>query len=68
MGGQWFIAAEVNDPDEYVRLYELAEHVYTGYTDYRVQTQTAGRRIPMFRLSAIWTSREQAQNRTCEAR
>lgn len=50
-GGDSFVAVEVTDPNEYERLYGLAEKVYTGYADYRVKTAHLGRRIPLFRLS-----------------
>ena len=50
-GGERFSAAEVTDPDDCVRLYELAERVYAGYSDYREQTAPAGRQIPIFRLT-----------------
>ena len=44
------MATEVTDPDEYVRLYALAEKVYAGYGDYRAKTASVGRQIPIFRL------------------
>jgi hypothetical protein len=50
LGDQKFVATEVTDPDDYVRLYMLAEHVYAGYRDYRVKTAHIGRQIPIFRL------------------
>ncbi len=46
------LATEVTDPDEYKRLYGLAEKVYAGWSDYLVKTATAGRTIPVFRLVA----------------
>ncbi|MCV7149724.1 nitroreductase family deazaflavin-dependent oxidoreductase [Mycolicibacterium pyrenivorans] len=49
-GEQRFAAAEVTDPDEYARLFALAERVYAGYDDYRAKTAPANRRIPIFRL------------------
>ncbi|MGH2371408.1 MAG: nitroreductase/quinone reductase family protein [Mycobacterium sp.] len=49
-GGESFVATEVTDPDEYTRLYGLAEHVYAGYGDYRAKTEPIGRQIPLFRL------------------
>jgi deazaflavin-dependent oxidoreductase (nitroreductase family) len=49
-GGENFAATEVTDPDDYARLYALAEQVYAGYGDYRVKTAAVGRRIPVFRL------------------
>jgi deazaflavin-dependent oxidoreductase (nitroreductase family) len=50
-GEEPFTAQQVTDPDEYARLYELAERVYSGYGDYRDQTAPAGRTIPIFRLT-----------------
>ena len=49
-GGIDFVASEVTDAKEYDRLFGLAEMVYAGYRDYR--GTTAGRRIPLFRLTA----------------
>ena len=49
-GDERFVATEVSDPDEYARLYALAEHVYAGYADYRAKTVAIGRQIPIFRL------------------
>jgi len=49
-GGDAFVATEVTDPSEHARLYALAEQVYAGYGDYRVQTAALGRRIPVVRL------------------
>jgi deazaflavin-dependent oxidoreductase (nitroreductase family) len=50
-GDEDFIATEVTDPDEYDRLYQLAECVYSGFHDYRIaMASTGGRRIPVFRL------------------
>jgi deazaflavin-dependent oxidoreductase (nitroreductase family) len=49
-GDERFVATEVTDPDEYARLYGLAEQVYAGYGDYRVKTAAIGRHIPLFRL------------------
>jgi hypothetical protein len=46
------VATEVTDPEEYERLYGLAEGVYAGYGDYRIQTAPIGRRIPVFRLKS----------------
>ncbi len=37
-GGEPFTASEVTDPDEYARLFALAEQVYEGYDDYRERT------------------------------
>jgi hypothetical protein len=49
-GDERFVATEVTDPDEYVRLVALAEKVYAGYGDYRAKTASVGRQIPIFRL------------------
>lgn len=49
-GRERFVATEVTDPNEYARLYGLAEQVYAGYGDYRVKTAAIGRHIPLFRL------------------
>jgi deazaflavin-dependent oxidoreductase (nitroreductase family) len=49
-GTESFTAAQVTDPDEYARLYQLAEQIYTGYADYRAKAAPAGRQIPIFRL------------------
>lgn len=50
-GDESFTATEVIDPDEYARLFSLAEQVYGGYGDYRDKTAAVGRRIPVFRLT-----------------
>jgi deazaflavin-dependent oxidoreductase (nitroreductase family) len=50
-GEEPFTATQVTDADEYARLFELAERVYAGYTDYREKTADTGREIPIFRLS-----------------
>ena len=50
LGDERFVATEVTDPDEYARLYALAEQVYAGYRDYRAKTAPIGRQIPVFRL------------------
>ncbi|KWX65536.1 nitroreductase/quinone reductase family protein [Mycobacterium sp. NAZ190054] len=50
-GQERFTAQQVTDPDEYRRLYELAERVYAGYADYREMTADTGRQIPIFRLT-----------------
>ncbi|MDT5078095.1 MAG: hypothetical protein QOJ80_2732 [Mycobacterium sp.] len=52
LGGDAFRATEVTDPQEYARLYALAEQVYGGYADYKAKTALVGRHIPMFRLTA----------------
>jgi len=49
-GTESFAAAQVTDPGEYARLYELAEQIYTGYADYRAKTTPVDRQIPIFRL------------------
>lgn len=51
-GDRHYVATEVTDPDEYDRLYVLAEKVFAGYRDYRTKTAALGRRIPVFRLTA----------------
>jgi hypothetical protein len=51
LGGDAFRATEVTDPQEYARLYALAEQVYAGYADYKAKTALVGRHIPMFRLT-----------------
>jgi deazaflavin-dependent oxidoreductase (nitroreductase family) len=53
LGDEDFIAAEVTEPDEYERLYALAEHVCVNYGDYRVKAAAVGRRIPVFRLKPV---------------
>ena len=53
LGDEDFIAAEVTEPDEYERLYALAEHVCINYGDYRVKAAAIGRRIPVFRLKPV---------------
>ncbi len=50
-GDEKFSATEVTDPGEYTRLYGLAEQVFAGYRDYRAKTASAGRQIPIFRLT-----------------
>jgi deazaflavin-dependent oxidoreductase (nitroreductase family) len=52
LGGHAFRATEVSDPDEYARLYGLAERVYAGYADYKAKADLVGRHIPIFRLTA----------------
>ncbi len=47
---QPFTAEEVTDPDDYERLFGLAESVYGGYADYRARTDAIGRHIPVLRL------------------
>ena len=53
LGDEKFVATEVTDPDEYERLYGLAEQVYAGYGDYRVKTAAIGHQIPVFRLKPV---------------
>ncbi|TPG31649.1 nitroreductase/quinone reductase family protein [Mycolicibacterium hodleri] len=50
LGDEKFVAREVTDPDDYAYLYGLAEHVYAGWSEYRLKTDPIGRRIPVFRL------------------
>jgi deazaflavin-dependent oxidoreductase (nitroreductase family) len=50
LGDEKFVATEVTDPEEYERLFGLAELVYAGYGDYRVKTAASGRHMPIFRL------------------
>jgi hypothetical protein len=42
LGDEKFVATEVTDPDEYARLFKLAEQVFAGYGDYRVKTAAIG--------------------------
>ena len=49
-GGERFLATQVTDPDEYARLYALAEQIYAGYGDYRTKAAAVGRQIPVIRL------------------
>jgi deazaflavin-dependent oxidoreductase (nitroreductase family) len=51
LGGEAFRAAEVTDPVEYARLYDLAERSYAGYIAYRAKTVAVGRLIPILRLT-----------------
>ncbi|MGA5463775.1 nitroreductase/quinone reductase family protein [Mycobacterium sp. NPDC050041] len=50
LGGERFTAREVTDPEEYDRLFGVAERYYGGYADYRVKTALTGRRIPILRF------------------
>lgn len=50
-GDELLIATEILDPDEYRRVYALAEKSYAGWSDYRVKTDAIGRHIPLFRLT-----------------
>ncbi len=47
LGDEKFLATEITDPDDYARVYALAEQVYAGWSDYRGKTS---RHIPVFRL------------------
>ena len=38
LGGEKFLATEITDPDDYERVYGLAEQVYAGWSDYRLKT------------------------------
>ncbi len=51
LGDEAFRATEVTDPQEYARLYGLAEGHYPGFGDYRTKTAGVGRTIPVFRLT-----------------
>jgi deazaflavin-dependent oxidoreductase (nitroreductase family) len=50
LGDEKFLAREITDPDDYARVYGLAERVYAGWSDYREKADPIGRRIPVFRL------------------
>ena len=52
LGNEKFLATEVTDPDDYARVYRLAEQVYAGWADYRQKTDPIGRLIPVFRLKS----------------
>src|SRR4051794_35648372 len=52
LGDEKFLATEVTDPDDYARIYGLAEQVYAGWSDYRLKTEPIGRHIPVFRLKS----------------
>jgi deazaflavin-dependent oxidoreductase (nitroreductase family) len=51
LGDERFLASEVTDADDYARVYGLAEQVYAGWADYRLNTDAIGRHIPVFRLT-----------------
>lgn len=51
LGYEKFVAEEITDPDDYARVYGLAEQVYAGWSDYREKTEPIGRHIPVFRLT-----------------
>jgi deazaflavin-dependent oxidoreductase (nitroreductase family) len=53
LGDEKFLATEITDPDEYARVYALAEKAYAGWGDYRAKTDPIGRQIPVFRLTPI---------------
>jgi deazaflavin-dependent oxidoreductase (nitroreductase family) len=46
-----YVATEVADPDERLRLYRRAEHLYRGWRDYEAMAGAAGRQISVFRLA-----------------
>ena len=46
-------AAEVTDPDERRRLYDRAHGLFTGYAGYEERAATAGRTIPVLRLTPV---------------
>jgi deazaflavin-dependent oxidoreductase (nitroreductase family) len=46
-----YTAGEVSNEHERARLFALADLVYKGYADYRKTTASAGRRIPIMRLT-----------------
>ncbi len=46
-------AQEVTDPDERLRLYRRAEHMYRGWRDYEAMAGAAGLQIAVFRLSPL---------------
>lgn len=49
-GGEPFAAQQVTDAEEYDRLFELANRIYSGYADYRDKAAPTGRQIPIVRL------------------
>jgi deazaflavin-dependent oxidoreductase (nitroreductase family) len=51
LGDEAFRAAVVTDPQEYARLFALAEQYFDVFADYREKTSQAGRTIPVFRLT-----------------
>ena len=56
LGGEGFLAEEVTDPDEYGRLFGLAERYFGGFTDYREKAARSGRAIPVFGLAPRYSS------------
>jgi deazaflavin-dependent oxidoreductase (nitroreductase family) len=51
LGGEDFVAQEIEDPDDYARVFDLAEKIFAGFGDYRAKmVATGGRWIPVFRL------------------
>ena len=46
-----YVATEVADPEERLRLYRRAEHLYSGWRDYEAMAGAAGRQISVFRLA-----------------
>ncbi|RDH76533.1 nitroreductase family deazaflavin-dependent oxidoreductase [Mycolicibacterium moriokaense] len=51
LGDEAFRAVDVTDPQEYARLFGLAECYYGGFSDYRERTARIGRSIPVLRLA-----------------
>jgi deazaflavin-dependent oxidoreductase (nitroreductase family) len=51
LGDEPFRAAVVEDEGERERIWNLADHVYPGYADYRARTAATGRVIKLFRLT-----------------
>jgi deazaflavin-dependent oxidoreductase (nitroreductase family) len=51
LGDEAFRAAEVTDPDDYARLFGLAERHFDLFADYRAKSALTGRKIPVFRLT-----------------
>lgn len=51
LGGERFRATAVTDPDDYARLFALAEGYFGLFTEYREKTARVGRTIPVLRLS-----------------
>lgn len=56
LGGEVFLAEDVTEPDDYARLFGLAERYYGGFTDYREKAARSGRTIPVFRLAPRYSS------------
>jgi deazaflavin-dependent oxidoreductase (nitroreductase family) len=51
LGGEAFHATEMTDPDEYARLFALAEQHFDLFADYRTKSALTGRKIPVFRFT-----------------